>query len=187
MTLRNNSSRNRLLVTYWQWCSWFSHVQLQCKYSPRSWSPWGAHRSPRLGKWIQCICQSRSLQLWGRKKKLNNQLHVTTPVTCTVNRNASFASSDGYSFFPAEKCLSVSSCLMRQNSREEIGWNVPPQGPHEAQQPLFLSLREPKVVMEGMPESITPSCLKPTVVKTGGSKQPLDTVCFVMLILLMLT
>lgn len=83
MTLRNNSSSNRLLVTYWQWCSWFSHVQLQCKYSPRSWSPWGARKSPLLGKWIQCICQSKSLQLWGEK----NQLHVTMPVTCRVNRN----------------------------------------------------------------------------------------------------
>lgn len=73
MTLRNNSSRNRLLITYWQWCSWFSHVQLQCKYSPRSWSPWGAHKSPLPCKWIQCICQSRSLQLWGGEKKIKRK------------------------------------------------------------------------------------------------------------------
>lgn len=43
-----------------------------------------------------------------------------------------------------------------------------------------------KLHVAGTPESINHSCLKPTAEKTGGSKQPLETVSFVMLILLAL-
>ena len=49
--------------SYLQWCSLFSLAQPRCRYSPRSWSPSGAHKCRPPGRCSQYTCQSKSLQL----------------------------------------------------------------------------------------------------------------------------
>jgi len=161
MTLRNNSCSNRLLVTYWQWCSWFSHVQLQCKYSPRSWSPWGARMSPLLGKWIQCICQSKSLQLWREK----NQFHVTTPVTCTVNRNTYSSPPHTDNFFLREnkKLHWPPLSSWDRTAERNLGEIHPLQVPTRLNNlgfPPAVSQKLSTAHGQACPERINPSCLK---------------------------
>lgn len=160
MIWRNNSSSNRLLVTYWQWCSWFSHVQLQCKYSPRSWSPWGAHKSPLLGKWIQCICQNKFLQLWEEK----NQLHVTMPVTHTVNRNthSSPPHTDTFFFFLGKNASQSPISSWDGTAERKLGEIHPLKVPMMLNSPSSLPQRA-KVehgMWQACPEKINPSCLK---------------------------
>lgn len=188
MTLRNNSSSNRLLVTYWQWCNWFSHVQLQCKYSPRSWSPWGARKSPLLGKWIQCICQSKSLQLWGEK----SQLHVTIPVTCTVNRNTHSLPPHTDALFFLGKKMHLSLLFLPGMEQQRGIWVklTPSRSPWcwitSTSLPRWAKSWAWHVGRHALKGSIL-AAWSGTVQKTGGSKHPLEAVCFVMLILLILT
>ena len=57
-------------LSYLQWCSLFCLAQPQCRCSPRSWSPSGAHKCRPPGKCSPCTCQSTSLQLQEERKSM---------------------------------------------------------------------------------------------------------------------
>lgn len=71
-----------------------------------------------------------------------------------------------------------------ETAERKLGEIYPLKAPVMLNNLFFPPSGSQKLHMAGTPESINPSCLEATVGKTGGSKQPLETVCFVTLILL---